>query len=366
MSAIAVAQKAGLSLASVLLCCTAMEVILRLTGYGKVGYQRGDVVRHRGGEFDHTAVVNSLMLRDAEVGPRPEGELRILALGDSFTYGLGVEEPDTFVRRTERDLRDRARSCRLERTIRIVNGGVGGGPYLQGKWLEDLGLGLEPNFVLETFYIGNDLYDDLAWRRNGAAAADPPAPQWWEAGSGPAKRAAEPITRRVSVQKNVLFLDWIWAHIVMIPLGDKVLFKLGLRYNERPQFQVDQPELERSAWSATLGKIGETEERLRERGIQYFVMIVPTADQVRYGPHRRPGEDYRLPNRILTNFLSARGIPHLDLLPLIEQDPDRDTFYYSRDLHWTRHGHRFAAGVLAERLWPLVAETARLAGASGP
>jgi len=41
---------------------------------------------------------NSLGFRDADVGPKPPGVLRVLVLGDSFTEGQGVRESDAYPR----------------------------------------------------------------------------------------------------------------------------------------------------------------------------------------------------------------------------------------------------------------------------
>jgi hypothetical protein len=130
-----------------------------------------------------------------------------------------------------------------------------------------------------------------------------------------------------------------------------VLFDAGLRHHHRGIFLRNQPELEKKAWDASLAKTLEIGQELRAADVRWLVMIVPTSDQVRYRDARPPGEDYRLPNKILTEFFSEHGVEFIDLLPLIEQQADADAFYYRRDLHWTPEGHRFAAEVLAERLW---------------
>ncbi len=142
-----------------------LEIALRVRGYGTVGVKKGNVVHHRVGEFEHDAILNSLDLRDSEIPPKEPAEIRILMLGDSFTYGLGVNEEETFVRRTERLLRDRLRGEGRPGSIRVVNGGVGGGPFKEAEWLRDVGLALKPDLVVLGFFIGNDLYDDIAARR---------------------------------------------------------------------------------------------------------------------------------------------------------------------------------------------------------
>ena len=64
---------------------------------------------------------NSFGLRSPEVSvPKPGGTVRILMLGDSFTFGFGAADDEVFSRRLEARLRDAYPS----RTIEVVNAGV--------------------------------------------------------------------------------------------------------------------------------------------------------------------------------------------------------------------------------------------------
>ena len=47
--------------------------------------------RHETSEFVYSVETNSVGLRDREVSRKKDGEYRVLAVGDSFTYGWGVE-----------------------------------------------------------------------------------------------------------------------------------------------------------------------------------------------------------------------------------------------------------------------------------
>ena len=53
---------------------------------------RGEVTNRT--EYEHGFEVNSLGMRGAEPAPAGEGACRLLAIGDSFTFGLGVELRD--------------------------------------------------------------------------------------------------------------------------------------------------------------------------------------------------------------------------------------------------------------------------------
>jgi hypothetical protein len=58
--------------------------------------------------------------------PRPEKTFRILALGDSYTLGVGVHERDTFTARLERLLSNKTNQISGTSTYEVINGGVSG------------------------------------------------------------------------------------------------------------------------------------------------------------------------------------------------------------------------------------------------
>lgn len=322
-------KKLVLLLVSSLLCFAVAEVTVRLLGHNTVGKRSGNVVLHQTPEFAHRAVLNSIDLRDEEIGPKLPGEIRILAIGDSFTYGLGVEEGETYVRRTESLLRARFAAPGGD-SIRVINGGVGGGPGRQAAWLRETGVELEPDVVVLGFYVGNDLYDDLAWERGDPMNAD--------------RKGVR------SLLSKSMFLDWAWSRLVAIDRVDRWLFRYGARKSPRGMYLVDQPELEQRAWETTLDRIEEIAETAARAGAQTLVMIIPTSNQVRRPDEFETGSDPRLPNRILTDRLDRARIPHLDLLDTLTKEDAGNRLYFRRDIHWTPAGHHVAATLLAERI----------------
>lgn len=325
----------ALLLASIIICAVAIEVSLRLLGQGTAGTREGNRVRHAvTGEFDHYALLNSLDLRDEEIQDKSDDEFRILVVGDSFTYGLGVEEEYTFVRRTEELLRDLAKSERFSSSIRVINGGVGLGPVHQFSWLKNVGMSLRPDVVVQAFFVGNDIYDDIV-SRDYSNVGIPVAPN-------------EPL--RALISRSEL-LTWMFARLIGFEFFDKFAFELGLRYSKRGIFLRDIPDVEQAAWNRTLETLFMINEFALQEAIDYSVLIIPTSDQVRYGSDRASEEDYMLPNKILSEFLRRHDIAFLDLLPLLKEEPMKHDFYYSRDMHWTADGHRAASESFGPWLW---------------
>jgi hypothetical protein len=96
---------------------------------------------------------NALGFNDAEFeAPKPLGRLRIMALGDSFAYGM-VPYPDNVLTIAEELLRA---SCRGH-DFDILNFGINGAGVWQYKTLFELARPIyEPDIVAVHFYMGND------------------------------------------------------------------------------------------------------------------------------------------------------------------------------------------------------------------
>ena len=92
--------------------------------------------------------INSHGLRGPEIAPKTPGEIRILSLGESTTYGAGVLETETYSAVIERRLDDPA-SRPAGRRVSVVNAGVFVYSSFQSlKFLELRAPPLEPDVVL--------------------------------------------------------------------------------------------------------------------------------------------------------------------------------------------------------------------------
>jgi hypothetical protein len=111
-------------------------------------------------EFDSEIETNSLGLRGPELGPREPGERRILFLGDSFTAGFEVEQPETFTALLELRL-----ARRLPAPVRVINAAVRGyGTDQSYLWFRERGRALRPDLVVAVF-SANDFEDNVTLHR---------------------------------------------------------------------------------------------------------------------------------------------------------------------------------------------------------
>jgi lysophospholipase L1-like esterase len=88
-------------------------------------FPSGSSVRHKSNEFDVSVAISDAGIRDQEYAPGtpPAGTHRIVTVGDSFTFGWGVETQDAWPNIVERTLSDTS-------TCEVLNFGFpGSSPY---------------------------------------------------------------------------------------------------------------------------------------------------------------------------------------------------------------------------------------------
>lgn len=117
--------------------------LLRVQPDRRLGYKPIPGDQHFG--YDELVKLNSSGLRGAEIIPKRLGEYRILALGGTQVYGLGIVDTELVTSVLE----DRLNQDRGERTYRVINFGVRA--FTLGQQLhllEDVGVAVEPDHVV--------------------------------------------------------------------------------------------------------------------------------------------------------------------------------------------------------------------------
>jgi hypothetical protein len=115
---------------------------------------------HASGDFQVPVRTNALGMRGAPVSSLPSaGSLRILFAGDSYPFGFGVEEGESFPVRTGQLL-----GAALGRPVEVINAGVPGWAMDQTLLsLREHRLDLQPDLLVVSV-MQNDIVD-LGWHR---------------------------------------------------------------------------------------------------------------------------------------------------------------------------------------------------------
>jgi lysophospholipase L1-like esterase len=257
---------------------------------------------------------NALGFRDREFAPgKPAGAVRILALGDSATVGLGVPEPGNT---WPKQLEARLRRAGLE-NVAVLNLGVGGyDPEQEAQLLRVRGLALEPDLVLMLVTM-NDLdtgvdggvYEALLRAR---AHLDAPRP--------------DPVGRLLRHSRLAFFAE----HRLRALVGEA-----------RPR---------RSRARATGGDplsqgLARLSELQREHGFRVLVFLLPGLD----GPYERYAH-HALHRRMEAIAAATPGIEWIDLLDGMA-GVDRNLRLLSFDgLHPNRAGQAAVAELVFRHL----------------
>ncbi len=107
-----------------------------------------------GNFFGVPVSINSIGLRDQEVSAKTNSEFRILVMGDSMPFGIGVQVEDSFPAQLEQLLQQNSTS---QKHIHTLNLGVPSYNTEQElTQLKQIGMGLEPDLVALLF-SANDL-----------------------------------------------------------------------------------------------------------------------------------------------------------------------------------------------------------------
>lgn len=149
-------QNFALALGTFLLCVTALEVALRLNGYGNLEIYEPDPklywkLKPNQGcytKIDHKPVhINSHGTRgpDFETA-KPVNTIRILSLGDSRTFGWGLAQEETYSGRLQQLLQQQRGRMR---NVEVINAGVNAWSYAQMLvYFRDTALPYKPDVVI--------------------------------------------------------------------------------------------------------------------------------------------------------------------------------------------------------------------------
>jgi lysophospholipase L1-like esterase len=298
---------------------------------------------------------------------KPAGELRMLALGDSFTMGANVAQDATWPQVLERLAAREAGA-----PVQVMNAGVGGyHPFHYARDYELHGRGLAPDLVLVGFFVGNDAFSRVARVEQSRTAVD----------GRRVNRASVRAAPRLIRAKVWLYAHshlarrWFNRHLFVVegetlaPGGEPRdgghftpaylaiqarkarLLHLGSEAGIRRKAETAVAQI------AGLARLAAADHR------PLLVVLIPDENQVNPSLARAAvGDalqlahyDFSLPQPVLAAMLAERGIDVLDLLPAFLADPRR---LYMNDGHWSEAGHRLAAEHIFAALRPRLAARA--------
>jgi hypothetical protein len=272
--------------------------------------------------------INSAGLRDVEHAPESHGAFRIALVGDSFTFGMGVDLEDTYGKQLEQRLRSAGKPAevasfgvvayQLWQLVRV----------LQNKVAE-----FHPDLVVIAFF-----YDDLTQpsppdgplARNPFATTEPSEYTDSEL-LNLARNAYRAVSARFRYLNGAPYLRKIDERRGLIGPGSKydLYYRAQAGLLDETTYASARRDFETiSAWSKT-------------NATPVLAVLIPDSSQLGH-------PDREAANRFFAAELARVGIPFHDLTPALERDPDPRTLYlFPVDAHTTPKANGLIADEIA-------------------
>jgi hypothetical protein len=284
---------------------------------------------------------------------KPPGMYRILALGDSFTFGMSASNAEAYPTRLELCLQ----AAGLWPQVQVANAGFQGfsqdGAYV---FYQQLGRQYDPDLILLNVFVQNDWQDLLendwvAVDERGLPLRLKSTVRYLNPETHTLRFLQRPINYRTPLLRDLHLYQWFY-YLAYTPPGDNYQ---GLA----PARIVSSPYHVREAWNAaseqafalSLRLIGALHEQAIAEGRALLVALLPS------GQHFTDESpwvaatplDSLNPQAAYRQALEAMGIPYVDLLGAFAPYDVLQT-YLSSAAHWTALGNEVAGGAVCQYL----------------
>lgn len=280
--------------------------------------------------FQNIAIeINSKGLRDIEHEYQKKGgTTRILGLGDSITFGSGVEFEDTYLRVLEKKLNENGHP------VEIIKTGVNSYDFdHQYAYYQEEGYKYEPNTVILGLFLNDisEITPELIEKQ---------------------KKEIEDLQKKEAqgiYLENPSFFDRIKTICTLCDIAHTTIYSVSKK-NEREYYNLAyfNNTLKKrwtEKWPNFQKKLLKLNKELSQKGVKLFIVIFPQTEQFAhsYGLTKFPQEQ-------LKKMGETYNISVFDLLPYLDK-PEYQTLYLVGDgIHPNKAGHALVADILFEEL----------------
>jgi hypothetical protein len=303
-----------------------------------VPYQKG--IRHFPGVYTFAYNNNSLGMRGSrEYQEKKETEYRILMLGDSFTYGFGVNDDQTFAALVEKDLR----ADRL--SVEVLNAGCPGkGTDYALKCFQTVGRKFHPDLTVLGFFC-NDFQDNARG-------------EYYNIGRR-GELQVKPVNCNRGAVKTLLahlpgynwLISWSQAANLVKQAGVEALINRGRQSGpDAANGLVVSYDRGASGYATAANKlltriyVEQLNAAVKRAGGELMMCYIPISQEVLdYRRTRTVSADERAIQRLAAD----NGMMLWSLTPLLAHSGQRIERLYYKEGHWTAAAHAMAAHSLS-------------------
>ncbi len=294
------------------------------------------------GSFASTFHTNARGLRGArEFSFEKHQAARMVVVGDSFTWGWGVNDDDIYT----------AKLAALRPQMDVINLGVTAyGTSQELEYFKTEGRRYRPDVVLLAFCL-NDIeeYEFQAIRRGAsteAVASQPPSMRSWKSWVSEHMYLYRFLIDRINTNKTLV------NALVRIGLKGELSGYEALDFNVRPALRQYPPHLA-DQWERTKGQLRVIRDLARAQHARLILALIPSlqtveptafAHTIAYTKYEPEDFDLDKPYRLLEEFGKEEQIEVLNPVASFRQaQAQRIKLYLPNDMHFTPAGHELFA-----------------------
>ena len=305
-------------------------------------------------EWNVNISINSEGLRDDEIKAKDEYDGRILMLGDSFTFGFGIEHEKTFSSVLENLFSEQGQK------IDVINTGVVSySPLPEYLYLREKGLKYNPDVVIMNFDM-SDVWGDYIFEKTIIIDAKGRITNITQEEKQPKKK----LFTKIKIvdflnQKTNSVIDRWYANLAYKPQMDRT-YVYDIEHN-RYAITLDEREKivnEEELWERSFEYIIRTKELAEKNNAEFILVIYPYGHQVSvrewdlgrhhfglatdkvYGNH---------PEEILKEFAEKNDVTLFNMFPVFKESKTYP-LYFRFDGHFNNNGHQLMAESMYEEL----------------
>lgn len=336
-----------LLIGSILCCLIALEIFLRLWDPPLAKpkllqiYRSSPVFGHEltpgvkgAGVLRNTIFINSAGFRDKEYPIEKESEIyRIMVIGDSFTFGMGVNLEDTYVKGIEKLLQNE------NNNLEVINCGVTGYVMWQNyEVLKRKALPYKPDLVILGIFL-NDILQSKPPYKNFSE---------WKGSNIFEEKQNNGLKNKLYVRNYIKNLDRKFKFRNRYRRGHNYLKTIEERKKTVIQSanwdKIMYGKLEKRRYIEFEDTLNKFVKTAKIANCHVLVAYIPDAVQL----HDSQGQEI---NKFIKQICQKRGIPFVDITPKFEMESNPSSLYlFPVDAHTSPKGHKLIAESIVEEI----------------
>ena len=309
----------------------------------------------RRNEFSTNVKISSQGLRDREYSvEKIQGTKRVAVVGDSFVFGFGVEQNETFAKLLEEKLN------KVHGNYEVMNFGTSAYSSEQEYlYMKNEIIKFNPDLTILAFSL-NDIKENVKFNifdfKNNTLMQNP----------------EQKITFSLKLRNFISWNSHLYSLMYFSVIENEKLRILLIQLHllnppyKNPDTDFDSliyqnnnnPDFKYSV-NKTIALLAAMNNLAKKNNITFTIFINPTKEQVDNKKNEEYIHDRNLDKarlnmtqvqQILKENIGNKGIMTIDPLDIFRKQNINNTFYYDIDGHWNKKGHNLVADILYGKL----------------